>query len=267
MRSSHCALLLALLVGPAAGGAQGDQPKQEIGIVEHLGNSLPLDAEVYDESGNLVTLGSLIDKPTVLTFVYFRCPGICTPLLTELSRMVDKIDLVPGTDYRILTLSFDHRDDPELAMDKKENYLDAMSRRVDPSAWRFLTSDSLTIRRITDAAGFYYKRDGNDWIHAGALIFLSPEGKVTRYVYGIQYLPFDVKMALVEASDGRVGPTITRVLAMCYAYDPASRTYAFNYLRVGLVGTLLLVGVFVLVFIVFPRRKKGEREGTHGQPS
>jgi protein SCO1 len=239
----------------------------EVGIAEKLGQTLPLDAEFYDESGNLVPLRSLVNKPTILTFVYFQCPGICTPLLTEVSRIVDKMDLEPGKDYRIITISFDHRDTPELASDKKDNYLSSISRPVSPDAWRWLTGDSVTIRKVTGAAGFYYKRAGNDWIHTGTLIILSPEGKVTRYIYGIQYLPFDVKMALLEASNGTVSPTIAKFLTFCYSYDPQGHRYTFNVLQVSMVVILILVGFFVLLFIVIPRKKLREKEATHGKSS
>lgn len=260
-------IVLALL--PAVLAAQTPESRPvgppEVGIVEHLGETVPLDLTYYDEQGNAATLRQVIDKPTIVTFVYFRCPGICSPLLTELSRIVDKMDLEPGTDYQILTLSFDHREKPEMAAGKKDNYLSAVRRPVPPGAWRFFTGDSLEIRRFTDAAGFYFKRDNEDWVHAGALIILSAEGKITRYINGISYLPFDVKMALLEASDGRVGPTIATVLKFCYSYDPEGRTYALNITRIAMVLILILVGIFVSVFIVIPRMKKLERHVRYGK--
>ena len=253
--------VIALLMARPQDSTADTRP--EIGIQEKLGQMIPLDEPFYDEQGNTITLRQLVDKPVILTFVYFRCPGICTPLLTELSRMIDRMDLEPGKDYRVITIGFDHREPPDLARGKKEAYLGAMSRQVDPSAWRFLTADSAVIMRTTDAAGFYFKRDGNDFVHAAALIILSPEGKITRYINGIQYLPFDIKMALIEASDGRVGPTISKLLRFCYAYDPEARTYAMDVTRVGGVVVLLLVGVFVAVVVLRPRRKSTEKEKTH----
>jgi len=234
-------------------------PAPEIGIVEKLGDTLPMQLEVYDERGYRVALKDVVKHPTVLTFVYFRCPSICSPLLTELSRVVEKLDLEPNRDYQIVTLSFDHREKPELAAQKKESYLNAMKRKIDPDGWRFLTADSVTIRQITGAAGFYFKRDGNDYIHAAALIIISPEGKVTRYINGIQYLPFDVKMAVMEAAEGRTGPTIAKLLKFCYRYDPDRGTYTMNITRVSAIVILALAGAFVLVFILRPRKKTGER--------
>ncbi|MBF8294684.1 MAG: hypothetical protein HW389_1229 [Bacteroidetes bacterium] len=237
----------------------GNQSQPKLGIEEKLGQTIPLDAEFYDEQGHLVSLKDLVNKPTIFTFVYFRCPGICTPLLNELARIVDKTDLVLGKDYQIISISFDHRETPDMAAGKKDSYLQLTKKQVDPNGWRFLTGDSLNIHRMTDGAGFYFMPSGNDFIHAGALIVVSPEGKITRYINGIKYLPFDVKMAVYEASSGQVGPTIANVLKFCYSYNPEGHTYTLNFMRISLVVTLGLVGLFVFVFIVRPRRKQPER--------
>ena len=258
----RCAALAGLLV--LAAGITVGQQRPELGIVEKLGQSLPLDAELYDESGNLVQLGSFVDRPIILTFVYYRCPGICSPLLTELTRVVEKMDLVPGVDYRLVTISFDHREAPTLAASKKGSYIAAMTKKIDPAGWRFFTGDSVTIARITDAAGFYFKPEGNDFVHAGALIILSPQGNITRYMNGIQYLPFDVKMALIEASEGKVRPTIAKILKFCYSYDPEAKTYALNITRISLVIILFLAVVFVVV-LLRPRKKTLERDARYGQ--
>src|SRR5512138_2878467 len=127
-RAAFAALMFIPLRMVVAQEAAVEPTLPEVGIVERLGNHLPLDAEYYDEKGTLVPLRSVIDRPTIITFVYYRCPGICSPLLNELSRMVEKMDLEPGKDYRILTLGFDHREGPELAAEKKENYLQALKR-------------------------------------------------------------------------------------------------------------------------------------------
>ena len=249
-------LIALVLITPLRAGDQ-NQPK--LGIEEKLGQTIPLDAEFYDEKGQLVSLKDLVNKPTIFTFVYFRCPGICTPLLNELARIVEKTDLVLGKDYQIISVSFNHRETPDMAAGKKESYLQSINKQVDPNGWRFLTGDSLTIHRLTDGAGFYFMPDGNDFIHAGALIVVSPEGKITRYINGIKYLPFDVKMAVYEASTGKVGPTIANILRFCYSYNPEGHAYTLNFMRISLVVTLGFVGVFVLVFIVRPRKKQPER--------
>jgi protein SCO1 len=256
-------ILAAALAMANIANTEQTQTRSPIGIVEHLGQTVPMDVEMYDESGNLVTTKDVINKPTIITFVYYKCPGICSPLLNEVSRIIEKMDLELGKDYQILTLSFDPGEKPELAADKKDNYLSSIKRQVDPNGWRFFTSDSINIHRFTDAAGFYFKRDSAAWLHAGALIVVSPQGKVTRYINGIQYLPFDVKMAVIEASEGKVGPTIATVLRFCYSYNPESRSYALNVTRIGMVVVLLLVALFVGVFILKPRVKNIERQVPH----
>lgn len=263
MKHASILMIAALAFAPSFVRAQVSAPP-EVGIVEKLGNTIPLDVELYDEKGNLTPLRSVLKKPAIITFVYYRCPGICTPLLTELARMVEKVDLEPGTDYQIITISFDHHETPEIALEKQENYLSSIRKPVPPDAWRFFTGDSAAIRTLTQAAGFYFKADGQAWLHAAALIFVSPEGKIARYMNGIQYLPFDIKMALTEAAEGRTGPTIAKVLRFCYAYDPESRTYAFQALRVGFVVTIVLVASFVLFFIFLPRKKLEQKGTTHG---
>ncbi len=247
--------MLALGVSAPSNGS--DQTRPKVGIEEKLGQTVPLDAEFYDEAGNLVSLRSLINKPTILTLVYFRCPGICTPLLNDLSKCVGKVDLPLGKDYQILTVSFDPREKPEMAVDKKENYLTAADRPIDSLAWRFLTGDSVNIHRLTDSVGFYFmpSPDGN-WVHPTALIFLSSQGKITRYINGAQYLPFDIKMGVIEASSGKVGSPISRLLQMCYSYDPEGHRYTVNIVRIGGVLIVGFVGVFVFFFLVKPRKRK-----------
>ena len=233
----------------------GQESHPPVGIVEKLGQYVPMDVELLNESGNLVQLKSIINKPTIITFVYYECPGICSPLLTEVASVIDKMDLELGKDYQVVTVSFDHQERPELAQEKKDNYLAEIKKKVNPDGWRFLTGDSINIHRMTDAAGFYFSKTGNTWVHAGALIAVSPEGKVTRYLYGIHQLPLDVKLAVMESAAGRTGPTIAKVLNFCYSYDPEGKRYTFNIVRISGVFILGLVAVFMFVFVVRPRKK------------
>ncbi len=247
--------MLVVIALPLMGDTTQAQ-KPEAGIVEKLGENLPLDVELYDEQGYLVPLGKLITKPTILTFVYYRCPGICSPLLTEVSVIVEKMNLEVGRDYQVLSISFDHTETPELAAEKRENYLASIERPIDPNGWRFLTGDSAAIAVLTDAAGFYFKREHDTFVHAGALIVVSPEGKITRYINGIRYLPFDVQMAVMEAAEGKVGPTIAKFLSFCYSYNPESRTYALNITRISALVVLVLVILFVVVVGVKPKQQR-----------
>lgn len=251
-------ILFSVLLAASAslGLAQSDTSKKpQLGIVEKLGNFVPLDLEFYDEGGHLVTLKETIDKPTIVTFVYYRCPGICSPLLTELAAMVDKVDLELGKDYQILTVSFDAREKPDLALEKKDNYLGSLEKAVDPNGWRFFTGDSANIAAFTDAAGFYFLPDSQDFVHAGALIFVAKDGKVTRYLNGIKYLPFSIKMAIIETSEGKVSPTVAQFLKFCFSYDRESNKYALNLMRVAAVSVLLFAGGFVLFLVLKPKKK------------
>ncbi len=230
--------------------------KPEVGIEEQLGNNIPLDLEFYNEEGYLLKLSEIINKPTILNLVFYECKGICTPLLTEIAENVNKVDLEPGKDYQILTISFDHSEKPQLAVSKKINYLKLLEKPISPNAWRFMTGDSLNIKALTDAVGFYYKKEEDQFIHAGALIFISPEGKITRYLLGIDYLPFNIKMAVIEASEGKIGPTIAKLLNFCYAYDPEGRTYALNITRIIGIGIVLLMIAFAIFLTVKPKRSR-----------
>jgi len=268
MKKHHIIFLVILFVGSGLTSLQESlkNPEQEIGIVEHLGDYVPLDLQFTNENADSMYLNEIINKPTVLSLVYFNCPGICSPLLSGVVDVLDRMDLKPGVDYEAVTVSFDPRDTPELAKDKKRNYFKAF--RTDPfpeEHWRWLTGDSLSIKKLTDAVGFRYKKEGRDYIHAGALIVLSGDGKISRYLRGIEFQPFDLKMAITEASQGRTGPTISKVLLYCFSYDPAGKKYVFNFMKVG--GTIFLI--FLIIFIAFltikKQSKSGESEVVHGK--
>ncbi|MDP1675989.1 MAG: SCO family protein [Bacteroidota bacterium] len=239
-------LITLMLIGGIA-NANDSAKRIEIGIEEKIGNILPLNTMFFDEHGNFVSLKEIITKPTILNFVYYRCPGICSPILTELTSIVNFHEMEIGKDYQIVTISFDEREKFELAAAKRDNYMALLKKDIPVDSWKFLSGDSASIHQITQAAGFNFKREGNDFIHAGALIIISPEGKIARYLNGTKFLPFDVKMAITEASEGRTGPTITKLLAYCYSYNPEGRTYVFNVTRV--TGGLILL--FAAVFIVY----------------
>ncbi|MBX3044587.1 MAG: SCO family protein [Candidatus Kapabacteria bacterium] len=237
--------------------AKEDKPV-EIGI-EHekkLGQMLPMDLEFRNSEGDVRKLGDIINKPTVLALVYYHCPGICSPLLTSLGEVIDKADIKPGKDYQVLAISFDPRETYDVAARWKNNYLNAMERAIDKEDWLFMVGDSANVAKITDAVGFRYKSDGkDDFIHSGALIMISPEGKITRYLLGTSYLPFDFKMAIIEASKGIASPPITKLLAYCFSYDPDGKKYVFNFNKVAGTAIFLGVGIFFVVLLVKGRKK------------
>lgn len=236
-----------------------EEKKSPVGIDEKLGQKVPADITLIDETGKPVKLYDLAnDKPVILTLVYYRCPGICSPLLTELAHIVDMLDLTIGKDYKIITISFNTAEDYLMASEKKKNYFGLMKNKKPlDSDWRFLTADSINVAKITDVVGFRYIKQENDFVHAGALTMLSPDLKITRYLYGTDFLPFDVKMALMEASEGKIGSPISKIAKLCYSYDAEGRKYVLNVTRIAGSGILFLVAVFAAILVFSKRKKKG----------
>jgi len=254
IRMKKTSITLLFLLAFIAAPAQSDSDV-EIGVIEKLDQYIPLDAILIDEHGDTVIIGDLIDKPTILNFVYFRCPGICSPLMDGLADAIDGADLELGKDYQALTISFDHREGTFLAVKKKNNYLNLMDKKEQAQeGWRFFTSDSANIKALTEASGFRFKPTGNDFIHAATLIILDPEGKITRYMNGIYFLPFELKMSILDASEGKSGPTINRVLQYCYSYDPEGQQYVLNITKV--TGTLILFMAIILFLVLLLVRKR-----------
>lgn len=249
-------ILLISFIIPFVSKADENNPKQQIGIDEKLGENIPLDIYFYDEFGKGVTLGELMNgKPTMIALVYYRCPGICSPLLTGLAAGVDKLDYEPGNQYNLITISFDPTEDHILANEKKKNYLDGLSRKTDPNGWRFLTSDSVNIARMTEAVGWKYEKVEDDFLHGTGITVISPDGKIVRYLYGTDFLPFDMKMAITEAQEGRVGTTIAKLIQICFSYDPDARRYMLDITRVSGAAILLTLAIFFIVVVI---RKKGK---------
>jgi protein SCO1/2 len=237
--------------------------KIEIGIDEQLGKHIPLDAVFNDENGSQVKLGDLINGPTVLALVYYHCPGICNPLMFELANVMNKSDLEPGYDYNVISISIDELETPQKASEKKKEMLSGFNKNVPENCWKFLTGDKENIKKVADAAGYYFKREGNDFRHSGALIFVDKTGKICRYLipsytenHGFGILPFDFKMAVLETYEGKETPTIARVLQLCFRYDPKGDTYALNFTRIFGVAILLFAGIFLLVIKLKPKKKQ-----------
>lgn len=239
--------------------ASNDNPP-EVGIVEKLGQTIPLDLEFTDSKGVKKKLREVIDKPTILSLVYYNCPGICSPLLTNMSAVMDQVKLEPGKHFEALTISFDHREGWDKAKKWKANYLSSMKREFGEDNWEFMVGDSVSIRKLSDAVGFYFKPDGVDYVHAGSLFILTPEGKISRYMLGIEYNPFDLQMSLSEAAKGKSMPTITKVLQFCFNYDPEGKKYVFNFTKVA--GTVIIfgAGLFFVVLLIMGKSKKSKKK-------
>lgn len=228
----------------------------EIGIVEHLDAYLPKDIYLINENNERVCLTDLIDKPTVINWVYFRCPGICSPLMEGLAKVMDESDLKPGIDYQVLTISFDPRETIDLGVKKKSNYLKLVNKKDEiAKGWHFFVADSANIVKGTNATGFKYKKNGNDFTHAASICMVSPQGKITRYLNGTSFLPFDFKMAVIESQKGMSAPTINKIMQYCFSYDPVGQAYVLNVTKIS--GTLILffAVVFFLILIFKPKRK------------
>jgi len=236
----------------------------QLGIDEKLGNMIPLDLTFINEKGKSVTLKSLMDgKPTMISLNYFRCSGICTTQLNDMAKMLDRLDLTENVDYKVLTIGFAEEEGYELAAAKRQTMLHSIQRNFVQDAWHFVIGENNSSAVFADKVGFIYEKNISpagvvDYVHPGVLIMLSPEGKVTRYLNGIEQLPFDVKMALIEAGEGKIGPTIAKNLLFCFAYDPKAKTYIFKWEKIaGVVMTLIMIGFFIYL-ISTSRREEDE---------
>jgi protein SCO1/2 len=255
--------LLAAAVGlVAAGLAWGHSGKDaQLGIEDRPGAQVPLGTLFRGEDGREVSLRELIHGPTLLSFVYYRCPNACDLLLTDIAAAVRPLSLRPGKDFQLLSVSIDERETPADAREAKRIALASLPQSFPPQAWRFLTGSKDHIARLTEAVGFHFRRQGDEFDHPMALIALSPAGKVTRYLVGTEFLPLDLHMSILEASKGTIGPTIARVLHFCLHYDPNSGKYAFNTLKVTGVVTLAFAAAFVLYLVLGGRKRRVIRGG------
>ena len=244
---SAAAVSAVILLGAGASArAQGTVPVGA-GVDEKLGAQAALNSVLADEDGQPITLRELVDKPTILTLNFFTCTGICSPQLNALATALNQVGLEPGRDFQVVTVSFDPGDTPAVAHDKRLSYLKLMKPEFPPQAWRFLTGSAKATKAVTDSVGFRFRAVASGFAHPGVAVVLTPRGIVSRYMYGVRFLPADLEMAIREAAAEQVRPTISRVLAFCYSYDPQSRSYVLSLTR--LTGTAVLL--FAAGFLVF----------------
>lgn len=277
-RQALCAvgfLLLAAYCSPLKALAQYAQPPvgpmptgnsteilKKVGIEQKLGNQIPLDLKFKDEYGRDVNLGEFFQpgKPVVLTLVYYECPMLCNQTLNGLVGALDAVTFSPGKDFQVVTVSFDPREGPELAEKKKETYLKRFRREGVENGWHFLTGDKDSIDRLAQAVGFQYQWDeqSKQFAHASAIMVATPEGKLSHYFYGIEYSPKDLRLALVESSQGKIGSPVDALILYCYHYDPATGKFAPVMAVLRAAGVLTVFGVVGLIFYLRRRTRQSE---------
>ena len=263
------ALAIVLFLSPFALGIRASaQPAgvrppvlKDVGIDQLLNNQVPLDLEFRDEDGRTVKLAEYFkDKPVVLSLVYYGCPRLCTQVLTGLLGALKGLPMTPGKEFVNLSVSFDPRETPQLAAAKKAEYLNRYARPGAEAGWHFLTGDEAAIRALTKAVGFRYVWDPvtKQYAHAGGIMILTPQGKVSRYFYGIEYAPRDLRFGVIDASAGKVGSLADQIILYCYMYDPERGTYGLVLMRLLRVFAGFTL-VTLLALFLYLRRKEKQR--------
>ena len=265
MRPAALALLVLLAVGPALAVERQEPLPDElegVGVTEHLDATVPLGASFKDENGHPVQLREYFQEgtPVVLVLGYYRCPMLCGLVFNGVRDAVKESGLAPGADFRLVTLSIDPNETPSLAAAKKANYMESLDM---PGAdWHFLTGTEAEIRAVADALGFGYRwvAERNEYAHPAVLHVLTPEGRISRYLYGVQHEARTFRLSLVEASEGRIGTATDKILLYCFHYDPQSRAYAVAAarlaMRIGGALTVLALGAVLAGFWVREARRK-----------
>ncbi|HEX4642252.1 MAG TPA: SCO family protein [Candidatus Acidoferrales bacterium] len=259
------AMLLALsaLAAISANAQEITTPAilKKVGIAQNLGAPISPDLEFRDESGKTVRLGDFFGKkPIVLSLVYFDCPALCTEVLNGELRTLRAISLDLGKDFEAVTVSFEPKDTPALAKAKRDVYLGQYNRPESAEHWHFLTGSQTSIDALTNAVGFQYAYDSaiRQYAHAAAIVVLTPDGRIDRYFYGVTYPARDVRLGLVEASQGKIGTLTDHAMLYCYQYDPMTGKYGMavtSLLRGAGALTVLLLGFFMVVMFLRERKR------------
>lgn len=256
------ALLGFLLEGPGTvgvvrAGPEGGLPEKlkEVGLDQRLDTQVPLDLAFFDEAGRKVSLRDYFgEKPVLLTLVYYRCPMLCNLVLNGTVTALRSLSFDAGQEFQVVTVSIDPRETPELAAAKKQGYLQRYGRPEAATGWHFLTGQELEIRQLADAVGFRYSYDAEtgQYAHAAGIMLLTPEGRLSRYFYGVEYDPRDLRFGIIEASHNRIGTVVDQLLLFCYHYDPLTGKYGvlvMRVLRIAGVATVLALGALVIVLL------------------
>jgi protein SCO1 len=263
----YCPQLTALAqyaqppVGPVPTG-KSDEVLKQVGIDQRLNNQIPLDLSFRDESGREVKLGEYFGrgKPVLLTLVYYECPMLCNQVLNGVVGTLEAVTFTPGKEFEVVTVSFDPREGPELAARKKETYLKRYRREGAGAGWHFLTGDKASIDALAESVGFHYVWDeqSKQFAHASAIMVATPQGRLSHYFYGIDYSPKDLRLALVEASEGRIGSPVDTLILYCYHYDPATGRFAPVMAVLRVAGVLTVLGLVALIYLLHRRTRRRE---------
>jgi len=241
---------------------------EDVGIEEHLEAEIPMGLEFRDEYGAVVTLGDYFDgtKPVILTLNYYKCPMLCGLQLNGLLDGLMDLDWTPGQEFELVTVSINPLETPALATEKKQNYIKRYERPSAARGWHFLTGREPEIRQLASTLGFgyFYDRETGEYAHAAAIFIATPDGRVARYLYGIEYPEKRLRLALLEASNGEIGTTIDQLILYCFHYDPSSRRYApvaMNIMRLGGGATALVLGLSLGGYWLREARRRKKRDG------
>jgi protein SCO1 len=247
-------------MGFTSGIVASNVPPQfkDVTFAQRLGQKLPLDVRFTDEAGRSVVLGDYFgSRPVVLAFVYYQCPMLCTQVMNGISSALKVLPFTPGDDFDIVLVSFDPRDTPEAANAKKRAHLDHWAARETSNGWHFLTGSEASIRQVTSAAGFTYQWDAetNQFAHVSGLLVATHDGTLARYFYGVEYSPRDLRLALIDSSNGKIGSVVDELLLYCFQYDPSHGRYGAVFMNIMRLGSVLTV-CFIVGFILVMRRRE-----------
>ena len=253
------------------GESSGSMPKAlvNVGFEPKLDAAMPLDLKFRDEAGNDVNLGKFFNKkPVLLAFVYYGCPMLCNEVQQGVVGALRMLSFTPGRDYEVVFVSFDPRETPEMAAKKKKDALSRFARPETAAGWHFLTGSKESIDAATQAANFRYSFDAknNLFAHASGILLLTPNGRISRYFYGVEYPGRDVRLGLVDASAGKIGTPIDHVLLYCFRYDPTAATYSASILKIIRLAGILTVLALAGGIFIFRRRDSHSGRGQFGGP-
>ena len=266
MRNAAIFVFVVLAFRPAVLFAQPGSPAAEVpaqlrdvGFDQHLDQPLPLDTMFTDEHGRAVSIGNYFGtRPVVLAFVYYGCPMLCLQSLSSLAAALGVLSENPGDDFEVISISIDPRETPELAREKKAHYVERSGKPSISDGWHFLTGTEANIRRLTSAAGFRYAWDDvqKQFAHPAGIVVATPQGKVSRYLFGIDYGPRDLRLAILDASEGKIASPLKRALLYCYHYDLATGRYSLAIMRVVQVAGAATVFSLGMMIVIWTRRER-----------